>query len=367
MPFTSLASKLKGNDSTDPSTTETDKPTGKQLSIPFLNRLENLDKRLSHPFFLAQLPFVVEYGLSVPGNFFGIPIFALVVAPSLTAWFFLERPSAIDHNTKLWMGSVIIAQLVLLILWILLLSGSKKAAKIVYGNMFGAIAPFMGVGLLFLQVINEPPYDSDSSFPQQVGFFQLAAWCISIIPVYLLKPSIARMRPVAWCNSKNCNDLELKTALSQKHLQILPKIFIRDANASFPSGDTAGAVAVVYSLGRCGGNLGIVLALSCVAASAVGRMYWQAHHFGDVLTGIFIALSCCWLLENFLLLWQEQNFDFETAEYHKPCNCRAQWWQALAAHGMLATVVLLSRITRKTLVLGSGFMSQNDEEKKKMK
>jgi membrane-associated phospholipid phosphatase len=316
---------MQGNQAPSKTNTKAAKPVENTL----LNQLDALDKYVSRPFFLARLPAVVEYALSIPGNCFGVPLFALFVAPNLTAMYFSETPP-LSTWWHLIVWSLVLA---VLVLWVFVLKGNRLAIKTFYGPMLGAIAPVFGIALLSLM---------PDILARQVGFFQLTAWCVSVIPVALLKPSAARGRPAC---QEDCGTV--KAAMNAKHLAILPRLFQHDSQASFPSGDAAGAMAVMYSVGRCGGGNSLAIALICVTLSATGRMYWQAHHLGDVVVGVGLALLCCWLLEQLV----------------QTDGCRAEWWQALSAHVVLCTIVILSRLFHKTKVFSGGTIRTEENKK----
>mmetsp|Transcript_19198 Transcript_19198/g.31882 ORF Transcript_19198/g.31882 Transcript_19198/m.31882 type:complete len:291 (+) Transcript_19198:165-1037(+) len=289
-----------------------------------MQRFDELDKYLSGPIFRAIVPASVEFIWSIPGNFFGIPLFALLLSPNLVALFLAENQS--NYNALLVVSIIL---LVLVLLWTLVLQGNKAAIKIVYGPILGAVAPLVGITLLmFLQ-------EEEDRAP---GFFQIAAWCLSVTPVAILKPLVARTRP---CCSPGCSE-------HAKHMVILPQLFQRDGRASFPSGDTAGVMAVSYPLIRCGGTTGVLIGTVCIVLSFLGRMYWKAHHFSDVSVGVFIAFVCCYALE-----WTIES----------PCG--AELWHAGAAYGFLLTNVILSRLYFRTKIFQSGTISTHDEEGKK--
>jgi len=287
-----------------------------------LNSLDDLDKLVSRPFFLAKLPLVFEYALSVPGNFFGVPLVALSLTPNLIALYFCH-----ETPPNSWLAAACVLTAIILMLWAFVLQGKAVAIRTFYGPALGALAPAFGISLLC----------SLSEETRQVGYFQIAAWCLSVVPVALLKPFISRARP---CLLKGDHD---------KHLSILPKLFTRDGRASFPSGDAAGAVAVMYPLIRCGDNIGVCVGVTGVCLSIIGRMYWKAHHFGDVMVGAGLALGCCWLLEQHMA--QDGG-----------C-CRAQLWQALSMHATLLVTVIASRLWFKVRLFQSGTIST--EEKKR--
>lgn len=78
-------------------------------------------------------------------------------------------------------------------------------------------------------------------------------------------------------------------------LRAVHSIVSHDANASFPSGDVAGAVAFAYSLGSCAGMP--YAGLACVLLSCFGRLYWHTHHLLDVACGAAVAAAACAALE----------------------------------------------------------------------
>lgn len=309
-----------------------------------LYRLDAFDKRLSRPIFLAKLPAVAEYALSVPGNFFGVPVVTLLVTPNALAMYFSESTPL----STLWHCVVCLLIVAVLILWHVVLAGNKNAIQLFYGPTLGALAAILGVVLLSWMP------DELSSF-RHIGYFQLTAWCLAVIPVALLKPSFARLRPVM-CHNDNDDDDDdgkmMKAAAEAKHLSVLPRLFRRDGRASFPSGDAAGAMAVAYALGQCEPHGFFLPSILIVVLSATGRMYWQAHYFGDVVLGAVLAWICCWLLEQALIRTGGE-------------SCRAQRWHALMAHGALCATVILSRIYFKTKVFQSGTL-RTDEVCKKL-
>jgi membrane-associated phospholipid phosphatase len=318
------------------------------------NQLDVIDKRLSLPFFTTKVPFVVECLLSIPGNWFGLPPLTLMLAPSLTAIYFETNPN-MAHG---WKFLVYFVLLVFLGVWALVFQGNKRAIRILYGPLLGGfVAPLLGVALLSWRELTFP------SNGVQVGYFQVAAWALGVLPVAILKPLIGRQRPAYWCQQENDSvymadqhhsaDSVLVLAAFQNK-GILPKLFRRDGRSSFPSGDTAGAMAVVYPLLRCGGGSGQVLAMSCLILSCFGRMYFLAHHMGDVLAGIVVAVPCCWLLEYVVVLMRPMEREEQSTASRQECPCRAEWWHALSAVALLLSTVILSRLWSKTEVFQSG-------------
>lgn len=318
-------------------------PTASPIKISYLSQLDALDKSLSRPIFLARLPIAVEYILSVPGNFFGVPLVTLFLSPNVMAMYCSDSLLL----PTWWHVVVWFMILAVLLLWFFVLKGSKRAIQTFYGPMVGVMAAFLGVALL--------SWMPDQS-ARQVGYFQLAAWCLSVLPVALLKPATARIRPA--CQDR---DIHVMAAMNAKHLHVLPRLFQRDGRASFPSGDTAGAMAVAYTIGRCGGgsddgrqHTSLALAIVIVILSATGRMYWQAHHLADVVAGVVLAIPCCWFLEQALL-----------DSYGAGGPCQALWWHALSAHGTLCSMVILSRLYFKTKLFQSGTIRTDEGHQKR--
>ena len=305
-----------------------------------LHRLDVLDMCLSRPIFLANLSAVAEHALSVPGNFFGVPVVTLLVMPNALAMYFSES----NPISTWWHCVVWLLILAVLILWNVVLTGNKRAIRIFYGPTLGALAALLGVGLLSWM-------PDESSSVRQIGYFQLAAWCLAVIPVAVLKPSIARLRPVMSHNDTDEYGKAMKAAAKAKHLSILPRLFRKDGRASFPSGDAAGAMAVAFVIGRCDPSHSPVRSILIVLLSAAGRMYWQAHYLGDVVVGAILSWTCCWLLEQGLLLTGSE-------------PCRALRWHALLAHAALCVTVILTRLYFKTKIFQSGTLCTDEVCKK---
>ena len=82
---------------------------------------------------------------------------------------------------------------------------------------------------------------------------------------------------------------------------------MKDGNASFPSGDVAGAVAFGASVAQAGYPR---LALALMLTSAFGRVYWRAHHVLDVCAGGFFGAVAAKVMQ----------------------SVAVKWWHPLAAH-----------------------------------
>lgn len=306
-------------------------------------QLDALDKRISERIFAARLPFAfLELLLSVPGNFFGSCSFALVTSPSLVAIAF-EGSTVLD-GWHFLVGGVFLSNL---LLWRLVISPEKNhincnARRFVYGPLTGAVAPIFGVTLLTFSPL--------STYARQMGYIQLCTWSIGVLPTATIKPWIARQRPASWILEANSSaSKRLQTAAGEKHLNTLPALFARDAYASMPSGDTAGAMGCMYPLLFLFSedNLGArIFGLACIAMSCFGRVYWMAHHVGDASVGVFTSLLACQALLAVLYNGTEQ--------------CLVEWWTPLVMHGLLLCVVMLTRWYFKSPVLCSGSLRVDD-------
>lgn len=291
-----------------------------------LLRLDRRDKYFSGPLFRARVPALIEYVWSIPGNFFGVPLFALLVAPNILA---VLTDGSKDNTHATVVTSILTVAVVLL--WYQVLQGNSNAIRIFYGPIVGALSPI--VGMIFLSLLH-----SDNA--QQAGYFQIAAWCISVTPIGILKPLIKRPRPCCSVGSESHNDT---STTCKKHLTMLPKLFERDGRASFPSGDTAGAVAIMYPFFNMDNDNYYYFGMTCITLSVLGRMYWKAHHLLDVIIGVIIAHACCVGLQH----------------YHN--DCRADLWVAASSFGVLVTSVIISRMYHKVVIFKAGTISTSDD------
>ena len=244
--------------------------------------IDRIDKRVSSPIFKLQLGRSLEWVLSVPGCFFGMPA-ALLVSPSLIA-------CAVGGCTNASMQSLAVlcsATVAILGVWVNFNRADTSSIKsspplLLFRPVSVIVAPALGTALAY--------FVAEGTVARAAGSFHIATWYAGIIPVLLLKQSTRRRRPVA-CEPDQIS-AEAVAAAKAKYLSNIPaKLRHADANASFPSGDVGGAVSVAYVLLQCGGSA--AAAVSCVLLSAFGRMYWQAHHALDVLAGAAVSLLTC--------------------------------------------------------------------------
>jgi membrane-associated phospholipid phosphatase len=284
--------------------------------------IDRLDKLLSAPIFSLQIGLALESICSIPGCFFGMPAFH-VISPVLVACAVGECSETSDVAASLFGGT----SLLLVAIWYRVLfppAGTSGPKKMLYSAPTLVLAPVWGCVLLRLV--------TTSATARGAAYFHLAAWFLSIIPVLGLKGAARRRRPVV-C-PKEAVGVSVAVAQSRKALQSIPRMLHEDGNASFPSGDVAGAVSFAYPLVMCGGSA--PLAAACVALSAFGRVYWQAHHLLDVTCGGLISLGACALLEAGLAASANQSADLPA------CTLAARWHVAAA----LVSLVVFAKATK---------------------
>ncbi|CAJ1945571.1 unnamed protein product [Cylindrotheca closterium] len=320
----------------------------------YWERLDEVDKELSEPIFIARLPFyLLEFLLSLPGNWFGSCCFASLTLPSLVAIFVNGGISSEEwYPWYMLVGGLVLMNLTL---WILLISPiksatSKRARILFYGPLTGALAPIIGVIVLAISPL--------PTMSRNMGYFQVCAWSIGVIPTACLKPLVARQRPASWIlhnNHSNAGDERiqlLQKAVQEKHINTLPRMFALDAYASFPSGDTAGAMSSMYALIflHHPSNPGVrLLGMIFVLLSCFGRMYWMAHHMLDVLMGVLLAYLPCAILAGIFC-------NYDTG------SCQMEWWVPLVGHFMLLLMVISTRLIFNSSVFGSGTLQTDDRD-----
>ena len=249
--------------------------------------IDRFDKVISGPILRLQLGIVVEYLLSVPGCFFGMPS-TMMIGPGLLA---VSATRTSNENRKLPMMILGIIIATLIFRW-----GCCHWTSTLkwgfYGRRMFLVAPFLGTALTYAI--------ADDPIAQYAGNFYLTSWLLVLIPVLFLKRVTHRRRPIA----SAVVHLGESSALAGRQLKSLDwmchMLRTGDSNASFPSGDVAGSVTFAYPLWRYhqGGASSVgVVAVIIVLLSAFGRIYWHAHHALDVIVAMIIAFYCCSILD----------------------------------------------------------------------
>ena len=249
--------------------------------------IDRIDKVISGPIFRLQLGIVLEYLLSVPGCFFGMPS-TMLIGPGILA---VTTTTTTQNNRMLpvIILGIIISTLILRWAYCHWTSNLKWGF---YGRKIFLIAPCIGTVLTYAI--------TDDPIAQCAGNFYLLSWLMVLIPVLFLKRLTYRRRPIA----SSVVHLGKSSALAGQKSKSLDWIchMLRtgDSNASFPSGDVAGSVTFAYPLWRYhqGGTSSVgVVPVIIVFLSAFGRMYWHAHHALDVIVAMIIAYCCCSILD----------------------------------------------------------------------
>lgn len=223
--------------------------------------LDLLDKRLSMPVFTLRLGRTLEALLAFPGCLFGMPAFGAPAA--------LVIELATSGGTPA--GRVVAALLLLTVagLWaaVLFTPTGLGRARALYSPPTALLTPWLALGLLRTDALG---FGGGGA-----GCLYLITWFACIAPILVIKALTGRRRPLA-CAVEHIGE-GCVGALARKEPHVIILMLRRDANASFPSGDVAGAVCFARGLWGCGGALGAPAAVGCVLLAALGRMYWQAQ------------------------------------------------------------------------------------------
>jgi membrane-associated phospholipid phosphatase len=290
--------------------------------------LDAFDNWLSSPIFHLRLSKPAELLLSIPGCFFGMP-----AAGAPAALLLALLTGGHGGSSTAWPLTAMLAVALLCIHFRLMLAWDEArpvataalAARTVYSVGSVAVAPLLAIGAA--QALELPGGGA--------AYAYLLVWYSAIGPVLALKQAARRRRPIAAAHHPG-------NPLPHKALRAIRCIISHDSNASFPSGDAAGAVAFALPLWRCAGLP--VAAVACVLLSCAGRLYWQAHHLLDVTFGALVALSSAVLVE--------------AALSERGGLCSATWWHPIGAQaGVLALVKTLkldSKLTKAVLRAAPG-------------
>lgn len=237
--------------------------------------LDRLDKSISSPFFRLQVGVLAEALLSVPGCCFGAPAFLLILPSALGCALQSDHCAGAPARARACLGA---ATVILLGAWARLVSqppaeadeaATKRQradakgvglatmqglAKLLYHPTLVLLAPLLGTVLLASLAEAEG---------RAAGSFFLLGWFVAISPVIELKKWAHRRRPLA-SDARHLGE-RAAAALPRKAIQNIPTMIRSfDSNASFPSGDVAGAVAFAYPLVLCGAPR---VGLACLALS----------------------------------------------------------------------------------------------------
>ena len=286
--------------------------------------VDRIDKRISSVIFKIRLWEPLEFLLSIPGVWFGIPAFAQVLGPI----FISLAEAKLKHDTlsaaldsSVVCVSVIIGAL-FFIGWSLALYQGNGRWEDEYGGKNGVIHAYGGscgkAGMVLLLIV--PPHCAIALFYWIKGwmgsedmhatqnFFNTAvlygaSFHTVILTIVIIKGISRRQRPVMWFRPHGA-DRHAKGSFLRS-FRAFPQISAmlrhpRTSHGAFPSGDVACSAVffVLLSVVICqeeGGYPCWVFAFVFVLLSAIGRMYFLAHHFLDVTVGACVGTLVSWL------------------------------------------------------------------------
>ena len=162
--------------------------------------MDTWDELLSRPVFQIQLPRLLEYALSVPGNFFGLPAF-VVAGPLLLATVCHAGPA--DPTQTIALSGILSA---ISIGWCGFCRGNEKImTKGLFSPALFAVGPPLGVALVHVLV--------PDAFALAVGTRHALLYSSSVIVVMLLKHGTRRRRP--------CASAAVDKVAAPRHLQVV--------------------------------------------------------------------------------------------------------------------------------------------------
>ena len=218
--------------------------------------LDLADKAATRLISRLRLPMAVECVLSCPGCFFGMPAF-LVAGPQLVSALVAKGAA------PPWRAGCTTAALVAT--W---LAGVHPAVENKTALGFLYAPPVM---------VAAPVVGSLLSGDCGAARYATTLWLAAMVPVVAVKRAARRRRPVTF---------DFAAAEAKRLGRISRSLRASDPNASFPSGDVAGATAFACALS----STHPTLAVAVVALSAFGRMYYHAHHVTDCAVGCLLTL-----------------------------------------------------------------------------
>mmetsp|Transcript_15673 Transcript_15673/g.20114 ORF Transcript_15673/g.20114 Transcript_15673/m.20114 type:complete len:308 (-) Transcript_15673:337-1260(-) len=236
-----------------------------------------LDKKLSMPIFTLEIG-KLEYVLSVPGCWFGLPVSAWGVLPLYVGAY---QASFVSTDDAIFFTTWITLPITLLLLLYWFRSVSRDTIKNVYFAT-KPLLPFLVFGPpLLTKLFMKSGYSS--------ACFVVCNWCIAEVFCHSLKITSRRMRPLICIPEIKQVHRELPS------LQTILKTG-ETAFQSFPSGDAVGAAAFSTTLYIINSD-NIIISVVPVFLCCFGRIYFHAHHLSDVIIGSSFGFLTGLLLE----------------------------------------------------------------------
>jgi membrane-associated phospholipid phosphatase len=272
-----------------------------------LKRIQDADVKVSKLVFQWSLPLPLEFLLSLPGNLIGPP-FVQVVG---VLWFIIlldkganVRGDDDDFMTLsfVWALAIVCTLLLVLVPWILFLGigGSSSSSgrpwilsRYFFSHASFALCPLAGIGLANAYNSTAMAARADDSNNNKRHITTtlcnqfLMYYNASCIILLWLKQGTQRPRPCC----------VFPEYIARKHFPIIPRTLAKlGPNTSFPSGDVMAATCLALPLWyhdhleNYGGPFFFYTPLLLVGLTALGRMYFLAHHLCDTLAGVAVPL-----------------------------------------------------------------------------
>mmetsp|Transcript_83569 Transcript_83569/g.162537 ORF Transcript_83569/g.162537 Transcript_83569/m.162537 type:complete len:286 (+) Transcript_83569:92-949(+) len=239
--------------------------------------LENVDDMLSMFLFRLRLPDFVTWIYAIPACFFGIPA---VIGGPLLCFAGSSVQEEVPFLWNAWGGSLLIGYVVLFYHLVSKMAASKDSTERDEARRRAVVLFDFQMPLTFFSMVLAYKF-----FPPAVIGMQYFAFSslLTQILIVVVKRGACRTRPCIRSFSPSlpvrCAPLSLFVSSSKYAME------------SFPSGDAAEAVVFAATLFRYSRPLWLCVAV--VLLSASGRVFFHAHHFGDVFAGIIIATITC--------------------------------------------------------------------------
>lgn len=260
-------------------------PTG---LFPEGGTLDRLDKCLSRPFFRLSLPWPIEVGLTMPGSWFGCPLYSLGFVPVALGALLQDSKRTIHASVPITLASSGLAGIgfVGVGYWCKLCRDSLQTGK-------GITTAYTLLSHKWLLLMPNMIMFALSKLGNEAGArvaaHYMSGWFCSQLVIEVCKGLAWRLRPAIVMKDELADVPRAITELTMVVSQ--PS----QANLSFPSGDAAGGAVFAAALYTAAPQLqGQAIAIAGICA--LGRMYFHCHHLLDVVVGQCIGAGATILL-----------------------------------------------------------------------